>query len=66
VTEVGSVLQEAQFAGSILIEVIAFFNLPDPGVDSASNRYEYQESSLGKGQPARKADSLNAMCEPIV
>jgi hypothetical protein len=24
-----------------------FFNLPNPGVDSASNRNEYQESSWG-------------------
>jgi hypothetical protein len=38
-----------------------------PGVDSASNRNEYQESSLGViGRPARKADNLTAICEPIV
>jgi hypothetical protein len=39
-----------------------------PRVDSASNRNEYQESSLrgrgGKGWPARKADNLTAICEP--
>jgi hypothetical protein len=35
-------------------------------VDSASNRNENQESSWGKGQPARKADNLTAICEPIV
>jgi hypothetical protein len=41
-----------------------------PGVDSASNRNEYQESSWGKGQPARRSDNLSdnltAICEPIV
>jgi hypothetical protein len=40
-----------------------------PGVDSASNRNEYQEeSSLGikLGRPALKADNLTAICEPIV
>jgi hypothetical protein len=39
-----------------------------PEVDSASNRNEYQESSWGVkgGRPARKADNLTAICEPIV
>jgi hypothetical protein len=37
-----------------------------PGVDSASNRNEYKESSWGKGWPACKADNLTAICEPIV
>jgi hypothetical protein len=37
-----------------------------PGVDSASNRNEYQESSWGEGRPARRADNLTAICEPIV
>jgi hypothetical protein len=38
-----------------------------PGVDSASNRNEYQEHSWGdKGRPARKVDNLTAICEPIV
>jgi hypothetical protein len=49
------------------------FNLPNPsslhygsGVDSASNRSEYQESSWrGKVRPAREADNLNAICRPI-
>jgi hypothetical protein len=43
------------------------------GVDSAPNRNEYQESSReggggggGKGRPARKADKLTGICEPIV
>jgi hypothetical protein len=37
-----------------------------PRVDSASNRNEYQESSWGKGWPARGADHLTVVCEPIV
>jgi hypothetical protein len=37
-----------------------------PGVDSACNSNEYQESSGGKGRPALKADNLTAICEPIV
>jgi hypothetical protein len=35
-----------------------------PGVDSASNRNEYQEFSLGR--PAHKADNLTAICKQIV
>jgi hypothetical protein len=35
-----------------------------PGVDSASNRNEYQEFFWGcKGRPACKADNLTAICE---
>jgi hypothetical protein len=39
-----------------------------PGVDSASNRNEYPPRKVpgGKGRPARKADNLTAICEPIV
>jgi hypothetical protein len=40
------------------------------GADSATNTNEYQEYSwniLGvKGRPARKADNLIAICEPII
>jgi hypothetical protein len=37
------------------------------GVDSTSNRNEYQESSCGgKERPARKADNLPAIYEPIL
>jgi hypothetical protein len=36
------------------------------GVDSASNRYKYQKSSWGKERPARKADNITAISEPIV
>jgi hypothetical protein len=39
-----------------------------PGIDSASNRNEYQESSwvVKGGRLVRKADNLTAICEPIV
>jgi hypothetical protein len=39
-----------------------------PGIDPASNRNEYQESSWGLkgGQMARKADTLTAISELIV
>jgi hypothetical protein len=37
-----------------------------PGVDFASNRNEYQESSLSKGRSARKADNLSVIYERIV
>jgi hypothetical protein len=39
-----------------------------PGVDSASNRNEYRESSWGwrVADATRKADYLTAICEPIV
>jgi hypothetical protein len=42
-----------------------------PGVYSASNRNEYQELIKiiflgGKARPARKADNLTAIYEPIV
>jgi hypothetical protein len=35
-----------------------------PGVDSASNKNEYQESC--KGPSTCKADKLTAICEPII
>jgi hypothetical protein len=61
-----------KFAGSIPDQVTGFFSRPNPssctlvlGVDSASNRNEYQESE-SKGWPARKANNLIAICEPIV
>jgi hypothetical protein len=37
-----------------------------PGVESASNRNEYQESFWGKGRPARGDDNLTAISEAIV
>jgi hypothetical protein len=61
-------------AGSSLDEVIEFFQFTlsfqpqyGPGVYSASNRNECQKMFLGsRARPARKADNLIAICEPIV
>jgi hypothetical protein len=63
-------------AGSFPDEVIDFFFfyyyliLPPalcPTVGSASIRNDYQEFSWGDTErPARKADNLTAICEPIV
>jgi hypothetical protein len=36
------------------------------GSTQSLNRNKYQESSEGKRWPARKADNLTAICEPIV
>jgi hypothetical protein len=36
------------------------------GIESTSNRNEYQESSWGKMRPARRADNLAAICESNV
>jgi hypothetical protein len=61
-------------AGSIPDEVTEYFHLAKSfqthyalGVDSASNRNEYQKIFLGeKERPARKANNLTAISEPIV
>jgi hypothetical protein len=38
-----------------------------PGFDSASNGNKYQEIfPRGKGWPARKADNLTDICDPII
>jgi hypothetical protein len=39
----------------------SFWSHYGPEVDSASNRNEYE-----KRRPAREADNLTAICEPIV
>jgi hypothetical protein len=55
--------------GLIPNEVNGFSNWPNlssSGVNSASNRNEYQKSSWGKWQLAHKADNLNTICEPTV
>jgi hypothetical protein len=50
-----------------------FFNLPNPSscimaLGSTESLTEMSTANLpkGKGQPASKADTLTAMCEPIV
>jgi hypothetical protein len=65
----GTMLQ----AGSIPYEVIAFFNWPNPSsrttaLGSTQPLVEMSARNLSgdKGRPARKADRLTLICEPIV
>jgi hypothetical protein len=60
-------------AGSIPHEVIGFFNWPNPSsrtmaMESTQPLAEMSTRNLpgGKGRPARKADNLAVICEPIV
>jgi hypothetical protein len=60
-------------AGSIPDEVIGFFNLPNSSsrtmpLGSTQLLTEMNTRNLpwAEGQPARKAGSLTAVCEPIV
>jgi hypothetical protein len=55
-----------KFYKSITLTNVGYCLRRDPGVESAFNRNEYQESSWGKGLPARKAHNLTVICEPIV
>jgi hypothetical protein len=52
--------REVDFFSIYLILQAAHYG---PGVDSASNRNEYQESSWGKQRPACRADKFAAICE---
>jgi hypothetical protein len=60
-------------AGSIPDDVTPFFNWPDPSsrstaLGSTQPLIEMTTKNLpgGKERPARKADNLTAICEPIV
>jgi hypothetical protein len=60
-------------AGSIPDEIIGFFNWPNPSsrtmaLESTKPLTEMSTRNLpgGKGRPAREADNLTAICEPIV
>jgi hypothetical protein len=60
-------------AGSILDEVIRFFNWPNPsshtvalGLTQPLTEMSTRSLPGGKGRPARGADDLTAICEPIV
>jgi hypothetical protein len=60
-------------AGSIPDEIIGFLSWPDPSsrtmsLGSTQHLTEMTARNLPrpKGQPARKADNLTAICEPIV
>jgi hypothetical protein len=66
-------LVEALCAGSIPDEVIGFFNWPNPSnrtmaLESTQLLTEMRSRNLPKGKerPAREADALTAICEPIV
>jgi hypothetical protein len=43
-----------------------YYQNSNGGVNSASNRNEYQEFPGGKRQPAGGADNLTAICKPTV
>jgi hypothetical protein len=43
-----------------------YYFFSGPGFGSSSNRNEYQESSWGRGQRARRPDNLTANCEQII
>jgi hypothetical protein len=68
-----AVATSRKVAGSIPDEVLGFFNLPNPSsramaLGSTQPLIEISTRNLraGKGRPARKADNLTAICEPIV
>jgi hypothetical protein len=66
-------LQDGRFAVSIPDEAIGFCNRPNPSssimaLGSTQPLTEISTRNLpgGKGRPARKADNLTAICQPIV
>jgi hypothetical protein len=66
----GTMLQAGRSRDRVLMRWIFSIDLIlpatyGPGVNSASNRNEYQESSwgVGEGQLAHRADNLTAICE---
>jgi hypothetical protein len=65
-------LQARIIASSITDEVIGFYNLPNPSsrtvaLGSTQPLTEMSTRNLpGKGRPARKADNLTTICEPII
>jgi hypothetical protein len=69
-----SLYPSRKVAGSSPDNIIEFFQFTQsfqlhhgPEVYSDSNRNEYQKIFLGcKTRPARKADNLTAICEPII
>ena len=48
------------------VDIKSFRSHYGPGVDSASNRYEYQEYFLGERGPVRKADNLTTTCAVVM
>jgi hypothetical protein len=56
--------------GSIPTKVIGFFDLPNPSSRTVALELTLTKMSTrnlpgDKGRPARKADKLTAICEPI-
>jgi hypothetical protein len=69
----GTMLISRKVAGSISDEVIGFFSWPNPSsrtvaLVSTQPLTEMSTRNLlgAKGRPARRTDSLTAICEPIV
>ena len=62
--QIGRSLARTQLVSlEFFIDIKSFRSHYGPGVDSASNRNEYQEYFLGgKRRPVRKADSLPPSC----
>jgi hypothetical protein len=70
---IGHYTTSRKVAGSIPVEFIGFFNLPNPSGLSMSLRSSKPVTEMstrnllgGKGLQARKADNLTAICEPMV
>jgi hypothetical protein len=66
-------LQAETSRGSIPDEVVGFFNSPNPSSRTMALGWTQPLTEMStrnlpgcKGRPARKADNLTAMCEPIV
>jgi hypothetical protein len=70
---VKAMLQSEKITGTIPDAVIGFFNLPYPssctmalGSTEPLTKMITRNLHSGKGRPARKADNLTAICEPII
>jgi hypothetical protein len=66
-------LQSGKSRVQLSMRSLGFSNLPNPSsrtmaLGSTQSRTELSARSLpgGKGRPARKADNLTTVCEPIV
>ena len=52
-------------ASGFFFDIKSFRSHNGPGVDSASNRNEYQEYFLGQRRPVHKADNLPPSCAVV-
>jgi hypothetical protein len=69
----GTTLQAGRSRGRVPMRSLNFFNLPNPcsrnmvlGSTQPITEMSTRNLPGGKGWPARKADKLTAICEPIV